>query len=310
MELSVNGRGLTDNQVDAMQAGLSRMEEPDAAVIVTDDFVGTVRRLTSHESYSTDRGASIVAARTLSLDGGPVVVVNRPEVSNLPPKDVERLLAHEAGHIQLMERAEGVVGRRDLVGPDWEWWLLCLGGFALDELRIERRLAELGYLVSGAGTVDHLADSLYQLNAEVVTTLLDPASSDVEKLASAVMQSHDWFSKHLAYFAAFRSDRVGAGLAILPDQAKLEWDDYVGPTWGGRVALYQEAPTSAEPMRDSELNELLQETGRQEQALLSKIGFRYASDGNGFSFRRVVSDSVCHARLQRAAAVARLDESA
>ncbi|MET8218057.1 hypothetical protein [Streptomyces hirsutus] len=308
MELDIVGQGLTNDQVDAMQAGLSRMGKPDAAVVVTDDFVGTVRNLTSQERYSTDRGASIVAARTLSLEDRSVIVVNRPEVSHLPPREFERLLAHEAGHIQLNERAEGLAGRRNLVEADWEWWLLRLGGLALDELRIERHLADLGYEVSGVGTVDHLTDSLYQLNAEIVLALTDPASSDVETLANSVMKSHDWFSKHLSYFAAFHSDLAGSELAGLPNHAKKNWNDYVGPTWKGRVDLYQQAPTSAEPIGGSDLNELLREAGRQEKALLSKIGFLYASERDGFSFRRVVNDDVCSARVQRAIAVARMYE--
>ncbi|MER5218277.1 hypothetical protein ABT063_49285 [Streptomyces sp. NPDC002838] len=205
--------------------------------------------------------------------------------------------------------AEGVMGRRNLVEADWEWWLLCLGGLALEELRIERQLMHLGYEVAGAGTIDHLTDSLYQLNAEIVLTLTDPASSDVETLASAVMQSQEWFSKHLSYFAAFRSDLSGAGLMDLPAHAKMNWDDYVGPTWEGRVDLYQQAPTSAESISDSDLNGLLREAGRQEAALLGMIGFRYTSERNGFSFRRVVSDDACDARVQRAVTVARLHEN-
>jgi hypothetical protein len=310
MELDMAGQGMTDDQVDAMQVGLSRMEKPDATVIVTDDFVGTVRKLTSQEKYSTDRGASVVAARTLSLGDRSVIVVNTPEVSHLSPSEIERLLAHEAGHIQLNERDEGLAGRRNLVETDWEWWLLCLGGLALEELRIERQLAHLGYEVSGAGTIDHLTDALDQLNAEIVLTLTDPASSDVETLANAVMKSQDWFSKHLSYFAAFCSDLSASGLTALPNHAKMNWDDYVGPTWEGRLDLYQQAPTSAESISDSDLNELLREAGHQEVALLGMIGFRYASERNGFSFRRVVSDDVCEARVQRAIAAARLQEGA
>lgn len=64
MNLSVVGQDLAADQVDAIQAGLSVMGAADTSVIVTDTFSGTVMGLTGQQSYATERGAGVVAART------------------------------------------------------------------------------------------------------------------------------------------------------------------------------------------------------------------------------------------------------
>jgi hypothetical protein len=101
-----------------MQAGLSVTEAADKPVIVTDDFIATVSGLTSQQDYSTGRGAGVVAARTIPGDDGSMIVVNGPETRNRPTQLIERLLAHEAGHVRLNERKEVVQGRRGLVGAN------------------------------------------------------------------------------------------------------------------------------------------------------------------------------------------------
>ncbi|GAA1817392.1 hypothetical protein [Actinomadura chokoriensis] len=300
MNLTVIGQGLTADRVDAMHAGLAVMGVADASVIVADDFVSTVNDLTSQQSYSTGRGAGVVAARTIPGDDGSTIVVNGPETRNRSPQLIERLLAHEAGHIWLNERKERLEGRRRLVGADWEWWLLCIGGLALDELRIERSLADLGYPTANAGTMAYAENALYCLNVEVVDALLDPASADIMTFSQSIMKTHDWLAKQLAYLAAFRSDATEPGLAGLSTHAKENWEDYIGSTWDSRVVLYESVPTALDPISDADLNELLVGSKRQEEAQLAKLGFRYASFGDGFSFHRTASDTLCNVRAQRA----------
>ncbi|MGW5679248.1 hypothetical protein ACWEV4_29910 [Streptomyces sp. NPDC003860] len=144
---------------------------------------------------------------------------------------IERLLAHEAGHLHLNERGEGVEGRRTLADAQWEWLLLCIGAFALDELRIERSLARLGYHVAETATIPSADLALQHLNAEVVEALLELANgADPRLLSEAIARTHDWYAKHLAYVAAFRSDLAGTRLAGLSTRGKQNWDDYVGNT--------------------------------------------------------------------------------
>jgi hypothetical protein len=305
MDLTVVGQGFSSDRVDAMQTGLDAMGQPDASVIVTDDFVDTVCGLTDQSEYSTRRGHGVVGARTVFVDGRSTIVVNAQETRGRSLDQIERLLAHEAGHAVLNDREEGSNGlasRRGLVPSEWEWWLLCIGGLALDELRIERSLADLGYPAAETATGDSIERALHQLNVETMNALRDPASADVEKLREAITRTHDWFAKHLAYFAAPHPALTGARPAGLSTAAGRNWDDYVGSTWQGRIQLYDTSPTALEPASEAQLNDLLREGARQEAALLERIGFRYVPNAadDGFSFLRVISDAHCMNRIQRA----------
>lgn len=300
MNLAVVGEGLTGDRVDAMQAGLSVMGAADESVIVTDTFVETVSSLTGQDTYSTGRGAEVVAARTVQVDGMSTIVVNAVEAKNRAPEIIERLLAHEAGHVLLHRRQEGVEGRRHLIGADWQWWLLCLGGLALDEYRIERSLSALGYPISDIGAIAIAEDGLFHLNVEVVNALLDPASADTMKFAESIMRTHDWLAKQLAYFAAFRPDLAPPGLTVLSSDARRNWDEYIGSTWTTRAALYESVPPVLEPINEARLNAFLLQALEQESALLDKIGFRYGTVGNDLSFDRIASDALCNTRWERA----------
>jgi hypothetical protein len=300
MRLTVEGRGLTDDRVDAMKAGLSAMGQAEATVVVTDGFVDTVRRLTSQAEYSTARGSGEVAARTVHVNDKSTVIVNAAVVRSRPTTDIERLLAHEAGHIQLNEREEGLEGRRNLVSAEWAWLLLCIGSLAMDEWRIERSLGGLGYPIAEWATIPSAELALHQLNVEVMEALLDPANgADPKRLSEAVARTHDWYSKHLAYFAAW-FHLVRTGSAGFSARGKQNWDDYVGATWPGWLGLYEAVPTSFESINETNLNDLLRQAGKQEAALLSKIGFRYSTQGNSYSFKRVITDAHCAMRVQRA----------
>lgn len=119
-------------------------------------------------------------------------------------------------------------------------------------------------------------------------------------LAKSIAGTHDWLSKQLAYVAAFRSDVTAPGLDGLSSDVRANWDDYIDSVWESRVALYNSTPTALEPVRDADLNERLQHAKHQEVAQLGKIGFRYATVGSNFSFRRTASDALCDARVRRA----------
>ncbi|MCK9873921.1 hypothetical protein MRI28_30605 [Nocardiopsis dassonvillei] len=80
---------------------------------------------------------------------------------------------------------------------------------------------------------------------------------------------------------------------------RISHHDYVGDTWPGRLGLYESVPTSLETINEADLNDLFRQAGQQEAALLSKIGFRYRSQGNGYSFKRVITDAHCTTRIQR-----------
>lgn len=123
MQAEVTGVGFREDQLTAIEAGLTAMAESDARIVIVDDFVDTVQRLTRNPAYSAGRGAGVVAAKTIHTPTGDVIVFNAPELRNRDNVLLERLAAHEAGHVKLGKRSEGVIGRRHLVDSEWRWLL-------------------------------------------------------------------------------------------------------------------------------------------------------------------------------------------
>src|SRR3954453_7268769 len=135
MHLSIEGSAIQQTRLDAMQRGVQAMGAPDVEVIITDNFDATVRKLLASTTYSSDRGTGTVGAKTFNTPGGPVIVVNWLTVQHLDDAAVDRLLAHESGHVLIDSRGETVEGRHYLAAHEWQWWLLCMGGFAMHEAR-------------------------------------------------------------------------------------------------------------------------------------------------------------------------------
>lgn len=177
---------------DAMAQGLASMRADNARIVVTVNFVDTVAELTGNPSYTAERGGGAVAARTVTGPGGSVVVVNHNELSSRPLADIQRLLAHEAGHILIDARgSEETSGHRDSNESDWQWWLKCLGAQAIVEFRIERSLADLGYPPGESAAATAVDHSLLITNAEVVNAVLDPASADPAHLRDALLTTSE-----------------------------------------------------------------------------------------------------------------------
>lgn len=305
MELEISGQGLDSARLSSVQAGLANMGYPNSKVIIADNFVTAVKELTGLESYSAGRGAGVVAAKTVLTAEGCVIVVNGPEVRHRSLALVERLMAHEAGHIALIERGESIKGRDHLAASEREWELMCVAAFALDELRIERTLADLGYPVSVTGETEFIGDAMHSLNWEIVNALLDPSSADTTKFRQTVGRTHDWLSKHLAYVAAFHSGTSQPNLSTLDRYANDNWQDYIAAHWLKRAAFYAEIPNSRAPMSDAVFNQTLVDGIGLERDLLQALGFTLLDlEGDRWAFRRIASDDLCQERVKRALAEA------
>lgn len=311
MHVEVTGAGFRQDQMAAIEAGLTAMAEPDARIAIVDDFVGTVRQLTENPAYSAGRGAGVVAARTTHTPAGDVIVINAPEVRDRDNLQLERLAAHEAGHVKIGKRGENVTGRRHLVDSDWRWLLLCLGALAIDEFRIERALADLGYPVAVTGDVDYIDDAMFWLNCELMTALVDPASADTRKFHDSVVGTQDWLTKHLAYVAAY-NDSSTPDLSRLSEHSRTNWDDYIAAHWAKRVELYGTIPDARTAIDTATLDGLLLKGLDIEADLLGCLGFRLSAGGPGYDydFRRIASDAQCDRRMQRAQEELALRESA
>lgn len=276
-----------------MQAGLARVGV-DAAVRVSGSFVETVNSLTGSTQYSADRGAGTVGARTLNLVDGPLVVINWDAAQDLDNAALERLLAHESGHVLLYPRGEHASPWQSLAGDEADWQLLCVASYALEEYRVERGVTEVGYPPSDAATPEHLSDALTELNAQVVraVTLTDGA----DEMRRIILSAQDVFTKVLAYTA-------GAGGTIdtanLDDAAAVHWSDYVETSWPARLDLYGSVPDAWTPMTADSWEDALRAGIELEREFLASLGFSYQAEGDALAFRRTGADQLFEQRLQR-----------
>lgn len=313
MPIELVGTDLPDDYRDAINAGISAMGVPDPTVVVTSDFDNAVRELTGLSTYSSYRGAGVVAAKTIEIDGGPVILVNAPKViGDRTPADLERLLAHECGHVILINTDEVTGGHDSLFESHIERVLMYISGYAIEEFRIERRMYELGYQPTDSSNVDHLVEALYINNVDLIIALTDPESADVEKLEAAALAIVDRFAKLLAYMAApvIALDEAFDRNLLAPE-SRDHWDDYVGSTWDQRISLYQQIPSVAERIDSSQWATFLEDGAQLESAFMEKIGFYYeVTGGGGYGFWRVNDDAMFHRRARRAEQEVRARETA
>ena len=211
---------------------------------------------------------------------------------------IERLLAHEAGHVLLYQRGEHASRYQHLVNNETDWHLLCIASYAIEEYRIERGLLGFGYPPAEATTTGHLANALAELNYQVIVAVM-PGTA-VEHMRAAVLSAQDVFTKVLADTAA--ADTAGTALnsGLLHGHAGAHWTDYLGESWTRRTALYGSLPDAWTAIADSQWASVLADGIAIERALLSPLGFAYEVVGDSTYFTRAGSDALFNARVDRA----------
>jgi len=308
-ELTVHGTPPGGEAEDAARRGLRRIGAPQGThVMFSDRFVAEVRRQTGNPGYGSDRGAGVVAAKTINRpQEGSLIIVNSSETGGLDAADVERLLAHEGGHALLHERGEHVTKKHhELVDYEWQWIMLCLGGLAIEEYRIEAALQAIGYSPSAtADGNEHLEDSLVHLNAEVIWSLIDPDDTSPATMAHRVMKAQDVFTKLLAYMAPYAGHDDAADPATLTPAGARHWRDYVGPLWQERLKVYQRIPDVRTCVPDEDYAAVLMDGYALEMKQLHRIGFEPKGTDERQEFWRVATDARCTERHEAAAHDAR-----
>lgn len=126
-----------DDDAAAIKAGLAYMET-EAPVIVTSDFDHTVRKLKGSTTYRSVRASGRVPAKTVRSIAGELIIVISSDAAE--STDLERLAAHEAGHVMIKRRGESYGGRHHLASSQGDYNLLASGARALEEDRVERAL--------------------------------------------------------------------------------------------------------------------------------------------------------------------------
>lgn len=282
------------------------MDDPETDIVLAGDFDAAVRFYTGSSTYSSDRGAGAgtgtVAAKKLATPHGPVIVVNAAAIGDAEDGAIERLLAHETGHVLIDGRGETLQGRQHLATVEWEWQLVCLAAaFAMHELRVERAVGEAGYPPADGASAEHITEVLHATTVDLLLLLQDPAAADPRRLMEGVLGLLDRLTKVLAYAAAQAvvtgrpPDVSGEGLLTL-----AAWGDYVTPTWTRRLALYTGLPPATVPLPAEAWNRALAARPTLEQDLLRNLGFAFEEEADdGYGFYRRVDDAQLDARLRR-----------
>lgn len=300
---------LSKAQTDAIERGLTRIGAEESLVIVTTDLQASVREHFSHDdryaSYSTVRGGGQVAAKTVTHSSGPAIFVDHDLFNSATLEDNERLLAHEGGHVVAERRQEEFVSRHHMAGTQEEYDMLAAIGIAIEEFRIERELAGMGYAEGPMGHLDSMGWMLHTMSIDLLAALLDPeagASPTVlrEKVTSVLAD----FSKVLGYAAGPVVAKHGGVFPLnrLDDHGVANWDDYVGDHWVTLVNVLSDIPGIGTPMTADEIESALATALDWYRQWMEHVGFTLTVVPDGVSFVRTSPDELWTTRLQRATA--------
>lgn len=253
-----------------------------------------------------DHGDSAAELSFSGLSAG-MVVPSVPQPANIR-RTVEglplstTLLAHEGGHAAI--HASGEATPKTTVSPSTTGPSLLRGmaAIGLEEYRIERRLAELGYPVAENADDEILAVELFEMSAGVLNAVIDPRSADVQHFAHSVLSAVQPFIVSLAY----RAGAVAAGGAAIQTDAfgsyeRHVWLELVARNWSDRVQMYAKVPPIGEAWGGSAAASHLRQATEIERRLVRDLGFVVsgeATEGGRWAFRREVQDDVLTRRLE------------
>lgn len=290
----------------AIQRGLDSMAVSDAAVIVSEHFVETVQRLDPTSGpYDTDRGFGAVAGRTIHRAGQTTVVLNNEFVSVASMAELERLSAHEGGHVLLQAQNEAAPTAQPDRSTSGLAWVRVVAELAIEEFRIERRVAELGYPVAGLATPDSINDQLFDFTSQIFEAVQDPAfDDDVFIFASKVLAAQHRLTISLGYLAGAI---IGGTTAFDVDELSTFgnqcWTEVIARSWQPRIDLYQRIPSAGSVWGGSGRARHLQQAVDVERKLLRDVGFGIQSNdirpNTKWAFRRTGTDAIFETRWKQ-----------
>lgn len=209
------------------------MGATDATVRVVNHFQAVVAGLTGIPEYSPDRTGGTVAGKTITTTEGEVVILlNADAVRELDLPIIERLAAHEAGHLLVTRNDETITwedtARLQTVG--WRRVMTYIAANALDEYRVEAAVVDCGYPAHHDADPTELGWGLMDANAEPLEAfLLFRETNDVAALRDALLAVMDRFTKRLANIAASQR-HTPFDPDALDIAARANWDAIVAPS--------------------------------------------------------------------------------
>lgn len=297
MIIKADGFTLTTQQHQDIEAGVLAMGDPEVTIFMTTNFDQAVRTHTGLKNYSSDRGSGAVAAKAV----GDLVIINASVLDAPGHGGLERLAAHESGHVVMNRREEGSRNYHYLARTAWQWEVIGLAVKGIEEYRIERKLAELGFEPASPTARDHWDDVLYETNATLAESVLKEQS--VDALTAQVIGGADRLVTTSAYTIGALQNKANTFTASeLPKYGRQNWEDFVAPTWAQRTELYESIPACTDPITPSAWEAKIRAAWSLEQSLLVSFGWTL-SGGDGEdepeSFRRTGSDALFTQRIAR-----------
>ncbi|MDP9936834.1 hypothetical protein J2T11_003202 [Paenarthrobacter nicotinovorans] len=296
MIITTDGISLTSEQQEDIEAGCLAMGNPEGEILVTTGFESSVRSLTGLKQFSADRGSGTVAAKTI----GTQVIINASVLHEPAHGGLKRLTAHEAGHVLMNARGEDGKNHHSLATTQWQWNVISLAVKGMEECRIERRLAELGFSPASPVALDYWDVVLFETNADLVESVL--AQQSVDSLVAQVIKAADLLITTMAYTVGSLANPAATfAVDALPPHARRNWDDFVASTWDRRVALYEALPTCSEAISASDWESKIKDAWSLERALFKSFGWELSGNGQELpeAFRRTGSDDLFRQRIAR-----------
>ena len=305
MKLITHQCQVSDEMAAAMRRGLLKIGEPEVEVLVSGEFVEAVEELEPDSGpYDTDRGLGTVAGKTIHSGGKTTILVNHSVMSNASLVDVEHLLAHEGGHAILHAHSEAMSPLRNDRSTTGLAMLRGLASTAIEEFRVERKVAELGYSAAGLATPDSLNDRLFDFCYTIIEALHDPTSDDVVMFANRVLIAQHRLTFSLSYLAgAVVGGQTAFSADQLSDFARQYWNETIDRSWQARLQLYRRIPAAGTPWGGSLAATHLQQAVDVERKLLRDVGFTINGNdltpGAPWAFRRTGTDAMFATQEER-----------
>jgi len=290
--------------LSAISATLRQSDLGNTRLIITGDLVASVnsREDRTHKKFTTERGAGVVAAKTMPPNSGGIVDILVPSHWVLPlDKDqpskerdeyIEHIAAHEAVHASIFH----------INNKPFELYQRSHSGFAMQNFlsmagkQIEEHLAEyLGSKTTGR-KIGQTADQV-KASISAWRETLDKELPAIPKSApdyfqqgmSVSLESLHILWKSLAYLAAAlrnddKFDPVPQGITDLP-----EWQELIAPWWQKHLELLRRIPMTVD-LDVKATDKVVSEMGHFLQSWADSIGFDFHDTDNGPYFRIKIWD--------------------
>lgn len=285
--------------VGSVTAALRDDDLPKTRLVITGDLVATVnfREDPTGTPFTMERGAGIVAAKTMPPDSDGVVDILVPVYWLLPLEDpdkaIERLnmirhvAAHEAVHASIHHNGDEPF---DLHHRE-DFGHASMNFISMASEQIEEHLAEyLGSQVTGrevAQSASNVEASIEAWQRALETELPAIPEDDPDYFQRGMLVTFNalhilW--KTLAYLAA--ALRTDEGFRSVPEEitALSGWQQSVQPWWNRYLELFGEIPMTVDvdiPATD----EVVREMGLHLQRWADELGFDFHDTPQGGFFR-------------------------